>query len=99
MTTQTPLSMTEGAFRQQVLDLARLTGWRCYFTWASLHSPAGFPDLCLVRRGRLVFAELKSERGKATPEQQGWLIDVANAAAESYLWRPGDWPEVEKVLR
>ncbi len=59
--------VSERAFRQQVIDLCHYTGWRYYFTWTSMHSPAGFPDLILVRGVELIAAELKSERGRLSP--------------------------------
>lgn len=41
---------TEKDFRQLVVDFARLHGWLVYFTWKSIHSPAGFPDCVFVRQ-------------------------------------------------
>lgn len=65
--------ITEKQFEQQVKDLAKLFGWRYYHTWRSIHSPAGFPDCVMVRPPRLIFTELKSEKGKVTEEQEDWL--------------------------
>ncbi len=70
------IAITEKAFESQVKSLAKIFGWRYYHTWRSFHSPAGFPDVVMVRPPRLVFAELKSEKGKTTPEQEGWLEDL-----------------------
>lgn len=67
------LAITEKQFSQQVVDLARLLGWKVYRQWTSIHSPKGFPDLTMVREDRLVFAELKSEQGKLTEAQAEWL--------------------------
>ena len=58
----------------------------------------GFPDLILVRGGRVIAAELKSEKGKLSPEQQAWLDAFDEALVEDYCWRPSDWPTVQKVL-
>jgi hypothetical protein len=89
----------EASFQRQVLDLARLMGFRAYHTWNSLHSAAGFPDLVLVRRPRVIFVELKSERGKVGDDQWAWLDDLKRCpGVEVHLWRPSDWPEIEKVL-
>ena len=55
---------------------------------------AGFPDLVLVRKGRLLFVELKSEIGKVSPQQRKWLDDL-DKAAETYVWRPEDWTSGE----
>jgi len=91
--------ITERAFLAQVLRYAALRGWHCYHTHDSRHSSAGFPDLVLVRRPRVVFAELKSDRGRCTPEQRAWLAELAECSVEVKLWRPSDWEEIERCLR
>lgn len=92
--------ISEKDFRQQVIDLAKLLGWRVYFTWNSLHSPAGFPDLVLVHeeRGQLIFAELKSEKGKTTPAQLEWLTALKRVCKQVYLWRPSDFEQIQRIL-
>ena len=92
--------ITERQFRQQVLDLAQILGWRAYFTWASVHSPAGFPDLVLVRLSRLLMVELKSEKGKLTETQKEWLESLeATGKVEVYVWKPCDWDALVEILR
>lgn len=91
--------LTERRFSQQVVDYATLMRWRVYRTHNSRHSPAGFPDLVLVRRPRVVWAELKSERGRATKEQLAWIGELFACSQEVYIWRPSDWPKVERILR
>ena len=96
--------ISERNFRAMVLDYARLNGWLCYFTWSSIHSPAGFPDLVLVRPPRLIFAELKTNKGKVSLAQKEWidaLMDLPRsdfASPMTYVWRPRDWDEIERVL-
>jgi hypothetical protein len=92
------LRQSEQSFQQQVIDLALLRGWRVYHTWTAVNSPKGFPDLVMVRRPRVVFAELKREDREATPEQQAWLDDLRACGQETYLWKPSDWPTVSRVL-
>ena len=59
----------------------------------------GFPDLVLARSPRLVFAELKSERGTPTPEQEKWLLTLAACSEpEAYLWRPDDLEDMTRIL-
>lgn len=55
----------------------------------------------MLRRSRLVFAELKSTRGRVTPEQQAWLDQLPATGTETYLWRPADWLSgvIPEVLR
>ena len=52
-----------------------------------------------------MFAELKSEKGAMTPEQQRWHYELREVARESHvashLWRPEHWHDgtIEGVLR
>ena len=90
---------TERDFSTTVVDLARLMGWRVFHQWSSVHSEPGWPDLVLVRPPRLVFAELKAQRGKASPAQRATLDALIACEAEVYLWRPDDLDEIEAVLK
>ncbi|MEJ7872823.1 MAG: VRR-NUC domain-containing protein [Rubrobacteraceae bacterium] len=92
-------AISEKEFQAQVLEFARLSGWRCYHTFDSHRSAPGFPDLVLVRPPVVFFAELKAEGGRASPEQLAWLEVLGGCeGVEARLWRPGDWPEVEEML-
>ncbi len=91
--------MRESEFMQTIEDLARKCGWSMiYHTHDSRHSAKGFPDLCIARAPRLIFAELKTEDGKLTPEQAEWLRVLAGCGCECYCWRPGEWSEIESVI-
>ena len=91
-------ALSEKDFRQQIVDLARACGWFVYFTWRSIHSPAGFPDLVLVRGAICLFRELKTEKGKPTDAQRDWLAALTGAGQDAKVWRPSDWPEIEATL-
>lgn len=100
--------ISEKELADTVIGMAYTFGWKIYRTWVSIHSPAGFPDLVMAREwdsgrgnGRLIFAELKSQRGKVSPEQQQWLDALALTVpgVEVYLWRPSDLDQIEDVLR
>jgi len=56
--------------------LARLAGFLVYHTHDSRRSEAGYPDLTITGKGRIIFAELKSERGRLRPEQSIWLATL-----------------------
>jgi hypothetical protein len=91
------LAMSEGDLQANVLDTVRTLGGLAYHTHDSRKSAQGFPDLVIVfpRTGALLFAELKSDTGSATPEQLQWLRALRRgertAVREVYLWRPDDW--------
>ena len=91
-------SMTEEQWLQQVRELARLKGWLNYHTRSSHRSDPGFPDLVLVRGHRLIFAELKREKGRVTASQRTWLAALEETA-ETHVWRPSDWERVEQILK
>lgn len=92
-------NVSEKVFMSQVRQLARMYGWKQYHTWNSFRSTEGFPDLVLVRPPRLIFAELKSEKGKATEAQLEWLHGFRSCNLEAYVWRPSDFDEIERILR
>lgn len=95
-----PIRQTERAFQAQVIELARLCGWRVHHQWSAVHSPAGWPDLVLCRPPRLVIAELKAEDGVLTPAQETWIALLrACPGVETFVWRPSDWDEISRTLR
>ena len=93
--------VTERQLQAQVVQLAQLNGWRCYHTFDSRRSAPGFPDLLLVRPPRLIFAELKSEKGRLRPAQAECFAALAEVerAPETYVWRPGDFGDIQSTLR
>ena len=92
-------TQTERAFQASVIRYARLMGWREYHTRDSRGSQAGFPDLVLIRRPRVVWAELKSERGRLSDDQRAWIEELRACGQTAFVWRPSSWQEVERVLR
>jgi hypothetical protein len=93
--------LLEKHFQEQVRWLAKLSGDEfIYHTHDSRNSPAGFPDIIVLREGRMIVAELKREGGQPTPEQYFWLIEFLKMGnTEVYLWYPSDWDEIERVIR
>jgi hypothetical protein len=103
--------VTERELTDAVLELARLLGWRCaHFRpartargWrtAVQGDGAGFPDLVLVRGERILYRELKTERGKLRPEQEAWLSALRAAGADAGVWTEADWRcgAIESALR
>lgn len=90
--------LSERSFQAQVLRYAALRHWRAYHTRDSRGSAAGFPDLVLVRRPRVVFAELKAQRTPVTDDQRAWIAELRACNQETFLWRPDDWEEIERCL-
>jgi hypothetical protein len=93
------LEVSEKQWQRTVEELARLRGWLRYHTRDSRGSEPGFPDLVLVRGRRLLFVELKTAKGKPSPEQLLWMNALRETPAEVYLWRPADWVDVQRILK
>lgn len=81
--------------------LARRLGFLVYHTRNSIGSDPGFPDLVLIKAGRMITAELKTQKGRLSEEQKKWRDEIQqNPTVEWYLWRPTDWFDgtIERIL-
>ena len=88
----------EKDFQAAVQDAAHLLGWLTYHTYDSRHSAPGFPDLVLVRE-RVLFRELKTDKGRVTAAQQHWIDRLSAAGADAGVWRPADWEQIMGELQ
>ena len=97
---------SESAFQKRVTDLAEELGWEwMHIGRVGKYVPngakgtlgSGWPDLTLIKGSRLVFAELKADSGALTVTQQLVMGRLA-LVAETYVWRPSDWPQILHVL-
>lgn len=94
---------SEGDLLKCVLSLAKLYGWRTLhiraartadgYTTPLQGDGVGWPDLLMVRNRRMIAAELKSEKGHTTHEQEIWLHELGLAGAEVWCWRPSHWAD------
>lgn len=105
------MKLSENDFLRQVIEAGHLYGWRIAHFRPSMNQRgqwstavqadgAGFPDLVMVRGDRLIFAELKSEKGKISDRQYDWLQVLTKAKqSEVYIWRPSDWHKIVEILK
>jgi len=104
------VAISESDFLGQVIELARVLGWfahhvRPAFSKRGWRTPVqgdvGFLDLVLVSgvRGRVIFAEVKSEKGRLTYEQKAWIAALKDAGQEVYVWKPSDWERIAEIVR
>ena len=104
--------MDEKTLQAAVIQLAQWRKWRVVHFMPAQNARGdwrtpvaadgkGYPDLTMIRGGRIVVAELKSVRGRTTTEQELWLAAWLLTDAEVFLWYPKDWLEgtIERVLR
>ena len=106
-----PLKLTELDFRRQVVSLAAIMGYehvgfRVAQTTQGWRTPVtgslgkGWPDLVLVnpRKGRILFVELKAEKGIVSEHQSRVMEVLRLAGAEVYVWRPSDLDGLTDLL-
>lgn len=99
---------TEAVFQGRVTKLAEEHGWEWMHVGRTGKYGAvgckgtlgtGWPDLVLLKGSRLLFAELKSQKAPyLRPSQQLTLGMLAQTGAETYVWRPSDWPQILREL-
>lgn len=91
---------TEKQFQEAVIELAKLNGWMVYHTHDSRRSEPGFPDLVLVKNGFVIFAELKTEKGRVSEAQEKWLRNLGSGEGcfSVFLWRPKMWDGIARTL-
>jgi hypothetical protein len=98
--------VSERVFQSAVVRVAKEAGWAAMHVHDSRRSPAGFPDLVLVRPpsathpGTALFWELKSADGVVTLQQAHWLRLLCQVTrVEADIWRPEEWDSLVARLR
>ena len=100
---------SERQFQDKVIAMAIMYGWKAHHVRPGMNSRGawmthvqghiGFPDLVLAHPDRgLIFAELKADRGRLSPEQADWLQYLTATGAEAYCWRPRDFHFITQRL-
>ncbi len=98
---------TEAELQQQVVELARIAGWRVMHVrrsigkgrrWTTATSVVGWPDLVLWRPGQFLAVELKTDTGMLTVEQAAVLDGLRAAGVDTRVWRPRDFDEIQATL-
>jgi hypothetical protein len=102
-----PQEMTERAFQELVVDVAKFNGWTVHHqqplrTATGRHitaGKAGFPDLTLLRPPQLVFLELKRVGGVASAKQKRWVAGLQGVpGVEAFIVTPFDLAKVFLLL-
>ena len=101
--------MTENEFKDIIISVAKRYGWLIHHDlpaqssrghWAThVQGDTGFPDLVLLSpKGVLVFAELKTDIGRLSKQQDQWLDRLDLSACIVQVWRPNQMPTIIKFL-
>ncbi len=101
--------LSEADFHNAVAAYAKSEGWTCFSIrktgmmgndgkWRGM-ADAGFPDVIACRGNVMLALELKSETGRASPEQTEWLAMLAAVpGVTARLARPRDAAELLKLM-
>jgi hypothetical protein len=81
--------MSEAELELHVRRLARDLRLLAYHTHDSRRSARGFCDW-VICGSRVLFRELKTQRGRVTAEQKEWLDALVLAEQDADVWRPED---------
>ena len=96
-----PRKITEKIFQSQIRELSKILHVdKYYHPFLSKWSEKGYPDITIVKVPKLIFLELKTEKGKVTEAQQEWH-DLLNqcTSIEAHIVRPADFNEIVEYLR
>ena len=106
------MTTSEKAFQTALLEAIRLSGGMVYHAHDSRRQvrsgegyalvgdadAKGYPDLTILTRKReVIWAELKSPKGKVTAEQAAWLRNLPPHKA--FLWRPADFDDAARIVQ
>jgi hypothetical protein len=82
--------VTEAELQARVIEMARALGLAVHWQRDSRRAEPGFPDLVIAGPRGVLFAELKSEAGRLSPQQRFWQHILVASGARWRLWRPAD---------
>ena len=89
--------LSEKQFQSQIIDIAKRCGWIHYHVPDSRRCEPGFPDFVIIK-DKVLFRELKTEKGRLTPAQKMWGEKLTSAGANYAVWRPSNMKEIIKQL-
>jgi hypothetical protein len=92
--------MPERELQQLVADLCRVLGLPHFHVQHSRGMAPGFPDSVIIGT-KVIYRELKAERGTLAPEQRAVADALKAAGADWRVWRPSNWlnGDIELELR
>jgi hypothetical protein len=82
--------MSEAQWQALIMQFAKLHGWWAMHPYDSRRTERGWPDLVLIRPPEFVLVELKTDKGRVSPEQRHVLDMLDGCGVEAWIWRPKD---------
>lgn len=91
--------MREAEFQRTVQQAAGYLGWYVVHFPNMISNPAGWPDLLLMKNGKVLLLELKGEKGRLGPRQAECHERLRAAGMHIEVVRPSDWDRLEALLK
>ena len=86
----------ETAVKSEIKRWLNLFGWRCWYNLQGLGAYKGIPDITAIRKGVVIWIEVKSDRGIQSPAQKGFQDMIERAGGYYILARSSQ--DVEDYL-
>lgn len=90
--------MSEDDFQRRILDYCQLRGLLVFHDNDSRRNVAGFPDLVIAGSRGVIYAELKTQTGRVSSDQEKWLLKLRESGQIAAVWRPSQWPLIVERL-
>ena len=101
------LKLSEKDFQAQIVSLAKLYGWAVHAerpammqsgNWVTpIQGDAGWPDLVLVKGNRILFWEVKTDKGVLSSAQWDWIARLQQVA-QAEVVQPHQWQYIQDIL-
>ena len=92
---------SEAEFIEKARALLDMCGWRWWHVRTSIGTNPGLPDIIAVHRTvirPILWIELKTLKGKVSPEQKEGIEILLFQGAEVHVFRPGQEQELADLL-
>lgn len=91
--------MREDQLQEKILELCGWYHLKVFHVYDSRKSAGpGFPDLVITGPGGTLFAELKSDKGRVSLNQEEWIDALRQSGQHAVVWRPTDWAVIQHTL-
>lgn len=91
------MATPETAIKKEIKDWLRLHQWFVFYLLAGIGAYTGASDLIAIKKGLVLFIEVKTKNGKMSPGQLKFRADIKNHGGHYVLAR--SYEDVEKYLR
>lgn len=104
-----PQDANEDEWTDHLVGFATVAGWKVKVGDKDDGRSIGWPRLLMLRQGQLLAVVPRSNKNHQVPKAVQEILDLIDEISAEpktdrhigvagFVWRPADWPEVEKIL-